>query len=68
VGGEDSDQNDSVMTERLMKYNAEGKRKAGWIYFVNDIRHVVTIGGGRLSTEMDGQESYKTPKPPQVMV
>jgi hypothetical protein len=44
------------MRERLMKYNPEGKRKAGWIYFVNYIRHVVTIRGEKLSTEMDGQE------------
>jgi len=36
VGGEDSDQNDSEMTERLMNYNPEGKRKAGWIYVMNN--------------------------------
>jgi hypothetical protein len=35
VGGEDSDQNDSEMTEGLMKYNPEGKRKAGWICVMN---------------------------------
>jgi hypothetical protein len=36
VGGEDSDQNDSEMTERLTKYNPEGKRKAGRIYVMNN--------------------------------
>jgi hypothetical protein len=36
VGGEDSDQNDSEMTERLKKYNPKGKRKAGWIYVMNN--------------------------------
>jgi hypothetical protein len=30
AGGEDSDQNDSEMTERLRKYNQEGKKK-GWM-------------------------------------
>jgi hypothetical protein len=35
-GGEGSDQNDSETTERLMKYNPEGKRKAGWNYVMNN--------------------------------
>jgi len=36
MGGEDSGQNDSEMTERLTKYKPEGKRKAGWIYVMNN--------------------------------
>ena len=57
--GENSDQNDREMTEILMKYNPEGKRKAGWIYVVNnDMRETSgKIKGEKLSTEMGGQES-----------
>jgi hypothetical protein len=36
MGGEDIDQNYSEMTERLMKYNPAGKRKAGCIYVRNN--------------------------------
>jgi hypothetical protein len=58
------------MTEGLMKYNPEGKRKAGWICVMNMTweRQMVNIDGEKLSTEMDSREFKKTPKPPKVVV